>query len=125
VSAPVRVTLVEDNEVFREALELLLGLRTDINVVGSAGDGTKVIELCRQQNPDVVVMDYRLPAIDGVQATKALRKACPEVAVICLTASANMREVDALYAAGAVACLTKDEHLDEIVSAILRAAGRE
>jgi DNA-binding NarL/FixJ family response regulator len=125
VSAPVRVALVEDNEVFREALELLLGLRTDIDVVGSAADGTNVIDLCRQQNPDVVVMDYRLPAIDGVQATKALRNACPDVAVICLTASANMREVDALYAAGAVACLTKDEHLDEIVATILRAAGRE
>ena len=124
MSAPVRVALVEDNEVFREALELLLGLRSDIVVVGTAGDGTKVIELCRQEHPEVVVMDYRLPAIDGVQATKALREACPDVAVVCLTASANLREVDALYAAGAVACLTKDEHLDEIVAAILRAAGR-
>ena len=124
MSTPVRVALVEDNEVFREALELLLGLRSDIEVVGSAGDGTKVIELCEQEDPDVVVMDYRLPAIDGVQATKELRQACPGVAVVCLTASANLREVDALYAAGAVACLTKDEHLDEIVAAILRAAGR-
>ena len=124
MSTPVRVALVEDNEVFREALELLLGLRSDIEVVGTAGDGTKVVELCEQEDPDVVVMDYRLPAIDGVQATKALRQACPEVAVVCLTASANLREVDALYAAGAVACLTKDEHLDEIVAAILRAAGR-
>jgi DNA-binding NarL/FixJ family response regulator len=57
--------------------------------------------------------------------TKALLEACPDVAVVCLTASANLREVDALYAAGAVACLTKDEQLDEIVAAIHRAAGRE
>jgi DNA-binding NarL/FixJ family response regulator len=125
VAAPVRVALVEDNEVFREALELLLGLRSDIDVVGSVEDGTKVVELCKELRPDVVVMDYRLPALDGVQATKALRKACPEVAVVCLTASANLREIDALYAAGAVACLTKDEPLDEIVAAIKRAAGRE
>jgi DNA-binding NarL/FixJ family response regulator len=119
---PVRVALVEDNEVFREALELLLGLRGEIEVVGAVDDGTKVVELCRELDPDVVVMDYRLPALDGVQATKALREAYPDIAVVCLTASANLREVDALYAAGAVACLTKDEHLDTIVEAILNAA---
>ena len=123
-AAPVRVALVEDNDVFREALELLLGLRSDIDVVGSVADGTKVVDLCRQLGPDVVVMDYRLPALDGVEATRALRGACPDVAVICLTASANLREVDALFEAGAVACLTKDEHLDTIVATILGAAGR-
>lgn len=124
MSDPVRVALVEDNEVFREALELLLGLRSDLQIVASVADGTKVIELCREHSPDVVVMDYRLPALDGVQATKALREACPEIAVVCLTASANLHEIDALYAAGAVACLTKDEPLDEIVAAIKKAAGR-
>ena len=125
MSAPVRVGLVEDNEVFREALELLLGLRADVEVVASVADGTEVVAMCREHSPDVVVMDYRLPALDGVEATRALRKACPEVAVVCLTASANLREIDALYAAGAVACLTKDEQLDDIVAAIQRAAGRE
>jgi DNA-binding NarL/FixJ family response regulator len=124
VSEPVRVALVEDNDVFREALELLLGLRSNIEVVASAADGTKIVELCREHSPEVVVMDYRLPALDGVQATRALHEACPEVAVVCLTASANLREIDALYAAGAVACLTKDEPLDEIVAAIQKAAGR-
>jgi DNA-binding NarL/FixJ family response regulator len=125
MTAPVRVVLVEDNAVFREALELLLGLRSDIEVVASIADGTQVVEQCRDHSPDVVVMDYRLPVLDGVQVTKALLDAFPDVAVVCLTASANLREVDALYAAGAVACLTKDEQLDEIVAAIQRAAGRE
>jgi DNA-binding NarL/FixJ family response regulator len=124
VAEPVRVALVEDNEVFREALELLLGLRSDVEVVASVGDGTKMVELCLEHAPDVVVMDYRLPGLDGVQATKALRDVCPDVAVVCLTASANPYEVDALFAAGAVACLTKDEPLDEIVAAIRTAAGR-
>jgi DNA-binding NarL/FixJ family response regulator len=118
------VALVEDNAVFREALELLLGLRTDIDVVGAVEDGTQVVEMCTELDPDVVIMDFRLPALDGVQATRQLRAACPNVAVVCLTASANLREVDALFAAGAVACLTKDEHLDKIVAAILSAAGR-
>jgi len=72
--------------------------------------------------PDVVLMDYRLPGLDGVQATRAVREAWPDVAVVCLTASANFSEVDALYQAGAVACLSKDQELDEIVDAIRRAA---
>lgn len=120
----VRVALVEDNKVFREALELLLGLRSDVEVVASVENGEQVVELCRQHDPDVVVMDYRLPGVDGVQATIALREACPEVAVVCLTASANLREMEALKQAGAVACLTKDRELDEIVAAIRAAATR-
>jgi DNA-binding NarL/FixJ family response regulator len=69
-------------------------------------------------------MDYRLPGLDGVQATSAVLEACPGVAVVCLTASANAREVEALFEAGAAACLTKDQELDEIVDAIKRAAAR-
>ena len=57
--------------------------------------------------PDVVLMDYRLPGLDGVQATRAVKAAYPEAAVVCLTASANLRERDALLEAGAVGCLTQ------------------
>jgi DNA-binding NarL/FixJ family response regulator len=120
----VRVALVEDNKVFREALELLLGLRSDVEVVASVENGNDVVALCTEHEPDVVVMDYRLPGLDGVQATAAIRQECPDVAVVCLTASANVREMEALQAAGAVACLTKDKELDEIVEAIRAAAGR-
>jgi DNA-binding NarL/FixJ family response regulator len=121
VSGPVRILLVEDNQVFREALELLLGLRGDVEVVASVGDGSDAVPAAREHQPDVVLMDYRLPGLDGVQATTALRAACPDIAVVCLTASANAREVEALYAAGAFACLTKDQELDQIVDAIKRA----
>ena len=122
MAEPIRLVLVEDNQVFREALELLLGLQTDIEVVASVGDGSSAAEVVRTHKPDVVLMDYRLPGLDGVQATLAVRAAYPDVAVVCLTASANFREVDALYAAGAVACLSKDQELDEIVDAIRQAA---
>jgi DNA-binding NarL/FixJ family response regulator len=118
----IRVVLVEDNQVFREALELLLGLRDDIEVVASVADGTEAVPTCVEHRPEVVVMDYRLPGLDGVQATRAVREACPGTAVVVLTASANVREMDALREAGAVACLTKDQDLDEIVGAILQAA---
>jgi two-component system, NarL family, response regulator DesR len=120
--APIRVALVEDNKVFREALELLLGIRSDVQVVASVEHGNDIVSLCREHEPDVVVIDYRLPGMDGVEATTALRQACPNVAVLCLTASANPREMEAMEQAGAVACMSKDEELDEIVAAIRSAA---
>jgi DNA-binding NarL/FixJ family response regulator len=125
VSEPIRVVLVEDNQVFREALELLLGLRSDMQVVGSVPDGAEAAQLVAELAPDVVLMDYRLPGLDGVQATRAVREAAPTTAVVCLTASANLRERDALTDAGAVACVRKDEGLDAIVTAIHEAAHRQ
>jgi DNA-binding NarL/FixJ family response regulator len=119
---PIRILLVEDNQVFREALELLLGMRADLEVVASVGDGSEVVAAVERFKPQVVLMDYRLPGMDGVQATAAVRESHPDVAVVCLTASANAREIEALYAAGATACLTKDQELDEIVNALLEAA---
>jgi two-component system response regulator DesR len=122
VAAPIRIVLVEDNEVFREALELLLGLRADVEVVAAVTDGNEAVPAVREHRPDVVLMDYRLPSLDGVQATAAVRAACPDVAVVCLTASLNEREFAALLEAGAVACLSKDQELDAIVAAIQQAA---
>jgi DNA-binding NarL/FixJ family response regulator len=122
VTGPIRIVLVEDNQVFREALELLLGLRPDVEVVASVGDGTEAVPACQAYEPDVVLMDYRLPGLDGVQATLAVRAACPDTAVVCLTASANATEMEALVEAGAVLCLTKDQELDTIVEALRHAA---
>jgi DNA-binding NarL/FixJ family response regulator len=118
----VRILLVEDNQVFRDALELLLGMRADVEVVAAVADGSEALPAAEKHRPDVVLMDYRLPGMDGVQATTALKEAHPQLGVVVLTASANSREIEALYAAGATACLTKDQELETIVDAIKAAA---
>jgi DNA-binding NarL/FixJ family response regulator len=119
---PVRIVLVEDNEVFRDALELLLGMRSDIEVVASVGDGIAAVKAAKEYRPDVMLMDYRMPALDGIQATAQVMEEVPGVAVVALTASADEAEREALVEAGAVACLMKDQELEEIVAAILQAA---
>jgi DNA-binding NarL/FixJ family response regulator len=119
---PVRIVLVEDNEVFRDALELLLGMRDDVEIVASVGDGAAAVSAAKEFRPDVVLMDYRLPTLDGIQATAQVVEEVPGVAVVALTASADAAEREALVEAGAVTCLTKDQELEEIVAAILQAA---
>ena len=121
--ADVRVALVEDNRLFRETLELLLGLRDGIQVVASVGGGAEAIAASAAAAPDVVLLDYRMPGLDGAQTTRELLHAAPGLRVICLTASVTPEERRLVLDAGAVACLTKDEGLDRIVDAIL-APGR-
>lgn len=120
---PIEVVLVEDNDIFREALELMLEVTPDIRVVAAVGDGETALDVCPRVDPDVVLVDYRLPGLDGVETTAGLRSACPTVSVVVLTAAAETEEVQALLDAGAVACLTKDRGLEEIVGAIREAAG--
>jgi DNA-binding NarL/FixJ family response regulator len=105
-----RILLVEDNAIYREALELLLGFRSDVEIAGSVADA------------DVVLLDYRLPGLDGVEATRILLQRFSSLAVVCLTGLATERERQALIEAGALACLTKDQELGEIVAAVHAAA---
>jgi DNA-binding NarL/FixJ family response regulator len=118
----IRVVLIEDNEVFRQALKMLLGLNHEIEVVGTRPDGAEAVEICRELRPDVMLVDYRLPGLDGVQVTRLVHRKCPEVSIVALTAAAGEREVEAMLDAGAVACVRKDEPLDAIVDAIRAAA---
>ncbi len=120
----ISVLVVEDNDVFREALELMLGFVSGLRVVGAVGDGESAVHACAELRPDVVLLDYRLPGLDGVQATTAVREAFPDVAVVCLTARITRGEEEALRHAGAAACLSKDQDLDELVDALLGAASR-
>jgi len=122
VTRTIRVVLVEDNQVFREALELLFSLQDDIDVVAAVDNGSDAAAVCAAQLPDVVVLDYRLPGLDGLQAANAVREAAPDARVVFLTASLSPSEARQLFEAGAVACLTKDSELDAIIGAIRDAA---
>jgi len=122
VSDPIRVVLVEDNDTFRETLQLVFGLRQEIQVVGSVASGQEAPSLCAELEPDVVLMDYRMPGMNGAEATRAVLVAAPATRVVCLTASVTKAEIAELLDAGAVACLTKDENFDRIVAAVEEAA---
>ena len=124
MSDPIRVVLVEDNDIFRETLELLFGMRPEIDVVGGVATGYEASELCAELRPDVVLMDYRMPGMNGAEATRAVLAAAPGTRVVCLTASVTKTEIDELLGAGAVSCLTKDQDFDRIIAAVEEAAGR-
>ena len=118
----VRVVLVEDNDVFRETLELLLGLRGDLDIVASVATGQEAIDIVAKLDPDVVLVDYRMPGLNGAQTTAEVLRASPRSRVVCLTASISREEMASLIEAGAVSCLTKDEDLEQIVASIHSAA---
>lgn len=119
---PVRVVIVEDNETFRQTLELLFGMRDEIEVVGSAASGDDAPELCARLDPDVVLMDYRMPGLNGAEATRAVLAASPRSRVVCLSASVTADEVQEVLDAGAVTCVTKDEDFDQLVQTVCEAA---
>lgn len=118
---PLRILLVEDNEVYRASLEAVLALQEDLQVVGGIGDGGGAADACRVLGADVVLMDVRLPGLDGVAATAAVRSACPAAAVVCLTAEATAEEREAALGAGAAALVEKGRPVDELVAAIRHA----
>jgi DNA-binding NarL/FixJ family response regulator len=122
VVRPIRILIVEDNDTFRETLQLLFGMSAGIDVVESVATGDEAAAACVEHEPDIVLMDYRMPGMNGAEATRAVLAACPATNVVCLTASVSQQEVADLKAAGAVTCLMKDVPFDEIIDAVRQAA---
>jgi DNA-binding NarL/FixJ family response regulator len=115
---PIRVLLVEDSDVYRDSLVFLLARRADVDVVAAVGDGASALRGAREHDPDVVVLDYRLPDVDGAAVAAELTGP-----VVFLSASAGRDEYDAASSAGA-ALVRKDEGIDALLAAIRAAAGR-
>ena len=118
----IRVLAVDDQRVVREGLAMLLGLLPDIEVVGTAADGEEALALAGELRPDVILMDLRMPRVDGVEATRRLRASHPEIKVVVLTTYADDRSVIDALRAGALGYLTKDAGADEIRQALQRVA---
>jgi DNA-binding NarL/FixJ family response regulator len=122
---PVRVLLVDDQALFREALGTLLATHDGIAVAGEAGNGEEALSQAASLRPDVVLMDLRMPVLDGVAATRRLRLEHPSVRVIALTTFDDDEDVFAALRAGAVGYLLKDVSSARLIEAVLAAARGE
>ena len=119
----IRVLLVDDQALFREGLRTLLSVQPDLEVVGEAANGEEALRQAAALRPHVVLMDLRMPVLDGVAATRRLRAAQPECRVIVLTTFDDDEDVFEGLRAGAVGYLLKDVPSSQLVEAI-KAAGR-
>jgi len=120
---PIRILLVEDSDVYRDSLVFLLGTRAGLDVVDAVPDGASALRAYREHAPDVVVLDYRLPDVDGATVAGDLREEPHQAALVFLSASAGTDEYDAASSAGAP-LVRKDEGIDALVRAVRAAAGR-
>jgi DNA-binding NarL/FixJ family response regulator len=116
--APIRVLIADDQRVVREGLRMLVGLIDDVKVVGVACDGAEAVRLAEAQQPDVILMDLRMPDLDGIAATAQLRERLPSARVLVLTTYADEDAIVPALQAGARGYLTKDASAEEIETAI-------
>lgn len=116
--APIRVVVVDDQTVVREGLVLILGLLPGIEVVGTAADGEQALQVVAAHRPNVVLIDLRMPRMDGAQATALIRERHPGTEVVVLTTYVDDTSVLAALRAGARGYLTKDARPAEIAAAI-------
>jgi len=121
----IRVVIADDQRVVRDGLAMLVGLIDGVEVAGTAADGVEAVELAARERPDVVLMDLRMPELEGVEATRRIRAALPETQVLVLTTYADDESLFPALQAGARGYLTKDANAEEIEQAIRAlAAGR-
>jgi DNA-binding NarL/FixJ family response regulator len=116
--APIRVLIADDQRVVRDGLTILVGLIDGVEVVGTASDGIEAVERARSARPDVVLMDLRMPRLEGADATREIRATLPATQVLVLTTYADDASLFPALQAGAHGYLTKDASAEEIEQAI-------
>ncbi len=114
----IRVVLADDHRMLREGIRALLERQDDIKVVGEAADGREAVRLVSQLCPDVVVMDVSMPLLNGIEATRQIRRDCPTARVLTLTVHESQDYVAQLLAAGASGYIIKRAGGDDLVSAV-------
>jgi len=119
------IIIADDQALFREGLRTLLSTRADMEVVGEAANGDEAVALAEQLRPSVVLMDLRMPKVDGIQATARLRERCPDIPVLVLTTFDDDANLFGALRAGAAGYLLKDVSSETLVSAIQAATRGE
>jgi two-component system response regulator NreC len=114
----IRMLLADDHTLFREGLRALFASEGDIEVVGEARDGEEAVRKASELHPDVVVMDILMPVLDGIEATRRIRAALPDVKVLVLSMYDDEEHVQRLLAAGASGCMLKRATSDELVRSL-------
>src|SRR4051794_9320311 len=122
VSGRIRVLVADDQAIVRDGLVTLLGLLDDLEIVGEAADGEQAVRLALETRPDVVLMDLRMPVLDGAAATARILEQLPETAVVVLTTFADDASIAGALRAGARGYLTKDAGRAELAAAVRAAA---
>ncbi len=120
----VRVLVVDDQPLFAEAISVLLKLNEGIEVVGTAADGQEAVDRAIALEPDLVLMDIQMPRLDGIAATRRIRRRLPHTKVLMMTALTGDEYVEQALQAGAEACVRKFSHAGDLLTAIEEIAGR-
>lgn len=115
---PIRVLIADDHDLLREGLATFLEARPDLTLIGQASNGVEAVRLCRELNPDVVLMDLVMPEMDGVTAIRLIHAAQPEVRIIALTSFGDDKLVRAALEAGATSYLLKNISAARLAEAI-------
>jgi len=110
----MRVLIVDDDPLIRKSLSLMLAREADITVVGAASDGAEALEMCRVDQPEVVLMDIRMPNVDGIAAARLIKKAYPDVRIMMLTTFDDRANIQQALAAGADGYLLKTDEISAI-----------
>jgi DNA-binding NarL/FixJ family response regulator len=108
VNALIKVAVADDQVLLRKMLCMLLEQDDEIEVIGDAGDGKDILNLCREQHPDVVLLDIKMPAHDGIYALQAIKRECPKTKVIMLTAFGDEKNALKVYKDGADGYILKE-----------------
>jgi DNA-binding NarL/FixJ family response regulator len=125
VRGPTRLAIVDDHELARESLQNMLADEPDIEIVGEAANGRQALLLCSRLRPDLILMDVRMPEMDGLAATEEIKERYPETSVMMLTMHENPDYLLEALKAGAAGYVLKDAPQDDIIEAVRRVRNGE
>lgn len=111
----MKILLVDDHAVIRRMLRKTIEARTTFRIVGEASNGHEALEVARAEQPDVVIMDVRMPGMDGIEATKAIKETFPKMIVLAFSATDDKPSVDAMMEAGASGYIIKGDSPEDLM----------